>query len=325
MDFFDVFTAVFSLLIMAIPGIILARLKILPDSTENGFSTFVLYIGQSFLVFMAFQKPVEFNDQLLLNMFFVALLAFVMHFLMFFIYKLCIRGKKEAGKKKIVRYAGIFSNCGFMGLPFLEILFPSSPEIMIYGAMVITVFNVLNWTLGVYMITGSGKDISVKKVVLNPVIISVMLGIVSFFIFNGPIISVFTEGTKAFTFASGIEKTFTYLSGTVTPLSMFVIGLKLGKMNFKSIFNDFFVYLASFNKLILMSLIAILLVAFLPLDIKVKYVVFFLLSMPSATSSVLFAVKFNGDSDFASKCVLLSTVMSIVSLPLMFMLANLLF
>ena len=63
-------------------------------------------------------------------------------------------------------------------------------------------------------------------------------------------------------------------------------------------------------------------VAFLPVSPAVKYAVFLLLSMPSATSTALFALVFGGDADFSSVCVLLSTLLSVISLPLMFLLIN---
>ncbi|MBQ6727678.1 MAG: hypothetical protein IJQ87_01940, partial [Clostridia bacterium] len=75
----------------------------------------------------------------------------------------------------------------------------------------------------------------------------------------------------------------------------------------------------AFFKLIIMSLISILVVAFLPVDTTVKYTVFFLLSMPSATSTAMFAVKFGKDGDFASVCVLLSTVLSVITIPLLYL------
>ena len=68
-----------------------------------------------------------------------------------------------------------------------------------------------------------------------------------------------------------------------------------------------------------MPLVAILTVAFLPIDTTVQYAVFFLLAMPAATSTAMFAVKFGGDGDFASVAVLLSTILSVITIPLMFL------
>jgi predicted permease len=63
-----------------------------------------------------------------------------------------------------------------------------------------------------------------------------------------------------------------------------------------------------------------LIVGFLPVSETIKYAVFFALSMPSATGTVMFAVRFGGDADSASVMVLLSTILSIITIPLMFLL-----
>ena len=76
-------------------------------------------------------------------------------------------------------------------------------------------------------------------------------------------------------------------------------------------------------KLVVMSLFTMLIVAFLPIDLTVKNVVFFTLSMPSATMAVLFAVKFDGDAESATANVLLSTMLSVVTVPLVYMLYSL--
>ena len=105
----------------------------------------------------------------------------------------------------------------------------------------------------------------------------------------------------------------------VTPLSMMVIGVKLANVKLTRLFTDKWAYVSSFFKLVVMSLVAMLCVAFLPIDTAVKYAVFFCLSMPSATGTVLFAVRFGGDGDSASIFVLLSTILSILTIPLMFL------
>jgi predicted permease len=63
-------------------------------------------------------------------------------------------------------------------------------------------------------------------------------------------------------------------------------------------------------------------VAFLPVDNMVKIAMFFLLSMPCATSTAMYAIRFNGEGDCASVFVLLTTILSILTIPIMFLLFN---
>ena len=115
-------------------------------------------------------------------------------------------------------------------------------------------------------------------------------------------------------------KSVDMLANTVTPLSMFVIGMRLADVKFKQLFLDAWAYVVVFIKLVVTGLITIAITALLPMDTTVKYTLFFLLSMPTATGCALLSVIYDGDSDFASVCVLLATVLSIVTIPLLYLL-----
>lgn len=327
MSVLTVFATVLSLLLMAVPGFLLQKFKLLPEKAETVLSNLVLYGLQPFLLFMSFQnKAILYSTDIVVNMLIVFGLILAVHIIMYAVGLVAVRGKDYLAKKRCVRYATVFSNCGFMGLPFLQMLFSGANggEIMVYVASSLIVFNVLNWTLGVYIMTGNFKEISFKKVILNPVIIALLLGIVSFFACGGPLINVIPEGFgKEIT--QKVLDSFSFLGNAVTPLSMIVIGVKLAKIEFKKLFVEKWAYVTCFLKLIIAPLIAILLVVFLPVGNLVKYAVFFLMSMPSATSTVLFAVRFNGDTDFSSVAVSLSTVLSILTIPLMYLVINGLF
>ena len=68
-----------------------------------------------------------------------------------------------------------------------------------------------------------------------------------------------------------------------------------------------------------MSFVTMFLVAYLPIATTIKYTIFFLLSMPSATSGAMMAVQYGKDGDFASIGVVLSTICSIATLPLLYL------
>ena len=323
--FIDVLITVIFLLALAIPGYIFAKLKMLPEKAAETISTIVLYCCQSVLVITSFQKK-AFDPEIGLNMLYVMLLAVAVHLIMFTVLKFVFIKKSADAKIRVLKFASVFSNCGFMGFPFLQSLFNENAEllaeIMIYGAVIIAVFNLLTWTFGVYIMTGDKKQVSVKKIALNPVIISLVIGFVLFVALPRPIVDMASLDKNGNTLDSILEKfmqSMNYLAEMVTPCSMIVVGIRLANVNVKSLFMDKWAYVSAFFKLIIMSLISILVVAFLPVDTTVRYTVFFLLSMPSATSTAMFAVKFGKDGDFASVCVLLSTVLSVITIPLLYL------
>ncbi len=319
-DFLSVFISVISLIIMAVPGFLLQKFKILPEKAGEAFSALVLYGCQPLLVFMSFQK--NYSSDVAVNILIVAGLAIVVHLIFFALAFLFIRNKDNSEKKKIVRYAMCFSNCGYMGLPLLTMIFGGSSygeDVIIYAAMVIAIFNIFNWTVGVYIITQDKKNISLKKIIFNPTLIAVVLGLLYFFIVKQPLSSLGAENSVLDSFLTKLSVSFNAVGDMVTPLSLTVIGMRLANIKLKQLFLDKWSYFVCLLKLVLASIITMLVVSFLPCSVVVKYTLFFLMSMPSATSTTLFAVKFNSDGDSASVFVLLTTVLSIVTIPLMYL------
>ena len=323
-SFFDVFITVLFLLLLTIPGFILAKAKMLPQSASEVLSVIVLYGCQPILVFTSFQGC-SFNTEIAINMLIVAGLALLAHLLMFAIGKLVFIKWEKDDKVKTVKYLSAFSNCAFMGLPFLQSLFTDpalQSELVIYCAVVLAVFNVLTWTFGVYIMTGDKNQISVKKVLLNPVIIAVAISLVVFFVLQKPLVEFAAEGTAAYTVLQKLMGSLNYISNIVTPLSMFVIGIRLSNIRVSQLLTDKWAYIATGMKLVVMSFLTIFLVAFLPIAATIKYTIFFLLAMPSAASGAMMAVKFGKNGDFASVCVVLSTICSIITLPLLYLFMN---
>ncbi len=318
--FYDVLITVIFLLALALPGFILAKLKMLPEKASEAISVIVLYCCQSVLVITSFQKR-AYDPQIGLNMLYVALIAVAVHLVMFAILKLVFIKKSNDEKVRVVKFASVFSNCGFMGFPFLQSLFTGElqAEVMIYGAVIIGVFNLLTWTLGVYVMTGDRKQVSPKKILLNPVIISLVIGFLLFVIIKKPLVELPTEGSFMSSVVNKFMQSMNFLADMVTPCSMIVIGIRLANVDAKQLFLDKWAYASAFFKLIIMSFVSILAVVFLPVAATTKYTIFFLLSMPSATSTAMFAVKFGKDGDFASISVLLSTVLSVITIPLLYL------
>lgn len=306
-----------------VPGFILGKFKFLPEKATDVCSKIVLYVCQAALMISCFQKN-EFSPRIGWNMLITAGVTLVIHIIMAVLVFLVFRGEDRA-KLKIMRFASIFSNCGFMGIPFLQMLFSGTSyveEMVIYAAVVNAVFNSLTWTLGAVIMTGDKKQISLKKLATNPTIIAIVTGVILFFAVGKPLINVFPDGSVADMFTTKIMGAIDMLSDMVTPLSMLVIGLRLATVSFKELFLSGKACLVSLIKLVVVPIVITVCVLFLPIAEEVKYSIFLLLSMPCASSTVLFAVKFNEDSDFASLIVLQSTLFSIVAIPLMFLAFN---
>lgn len=323
-SFLDVLITVIFLLLLAVPGFIFAKTKMFPKTASETLSVIVLYGCQPILIFTSFQGC-AFSFDIAVNMLLVAGIAVAAHLIMFLLVKVLFAKWQDDDKVKLVKYLSVFSNCGFMGLPFLQSLFTNSAlqaELVVYCAVVLAVFNILNWTFGVYIITKDKTQITTKKVLLNPVILAVIVSLALFLALQKPLVDFTTAGTVGYKLVTKLMSSLQFLSNMVTPLSMFVIGIRLANIEWKQLLTDKWAYIATSVKLVAMSLLTMFLVAFLPIDSTIKYTVFFLLSMPCATSGAMMAVQFGKDSDFASIGVVLSTICSVVTLPLMYLFMN---
>jgi predicted permease len=116
-----------------------------------------------------------------------------------------------------------------------------------------------------------------------------------------------------------------FISNMITPLSMFMIGIKLANVDFKHLIGNGYCVISSGIKLLLMPLLTVICVAFLPISLAVKYTLFFLLAMPCASSGAMMAVKYQRDGEFASALVLISTVLCSITIPLIYLVAKCLF
>ncbi len=320
-NFTNVVFTVLSLIILAVPGFILVKTKMLGEKSAETLSNIVLYVCQPALVFVGFQGK-EYSAEMGVNMLIVAGLALCMHLLMTAIMFICVRDKDNSAKIKCLRFACIFGNCGFMGFPMIQSLFSGTPvlgEAIVYCAVVVAVFNILSWTLGVYILTKDVKNISVKKILLNPTIIAVVVGFLVYLIAKVPLVDLVAQGSTGDVVIEKMMSSVDLLAETVTPMAMMVIGMKLAKANFRQIFLDKYAYICTFFKLFISSVVAMLLVTFLPISQTIKYVIFFLFSVPSATSTALFAVRFNSDADSASVMVLMTSILSMVTIPIMYL------
>ena len=173
----------------------------------------------------------------------------------------------------------------------------------------------LLYTVGAYLISGDKSKISFKKALVNPVIISFFIGV----ILNLTRVTALIP--EVATFSDGIK-------GIVTPISMMILGIKLANVPIKSLFNSLSVYYVSFIKLIVMPIISVavgvLLIKVLSLNIDAIYAFFIAFAVPTASLATTFADQFDGDTNASVSCTLGSTILSVITIPVLFYLLNLL-
>lgn len=216
--------------------------------------------------------------------------------------------KEVPERKKVLRFAAIYSNAGFMGLPLIQAIVGGKG--VIYGSFFIVVFNVICWTHGYHMM--SGGKLKLKAAVLNPGIIGLLFGLPIYF-FKLHLPTLITEPVG-------------FLAGLNTPLSMIVIGSYVAQVDLRSFVSDLSVYKMAFLRLVaapglyLLALMALR--PFLQINPELFVSSVIQAAAPVAANTVLFAVEYGCDSQLASKTVAVSTVLSIITIPLFTILAQ---
>jgi predicted permease len=188
---------------------------------------------------------------------------------------------------------------GFMGYPVARALYGEIG--VFYTSIVNLVFSTMVWTYGILLYNSKGKFN--YKSLTNIGTISSLLGIMLFLLqisIPGPVLSALDLTGKM-----------------TTPLSMLLIGALIANVNIKELFSDWKVYWTSFIKLLVIPIVTALLLKLLNYNTMVISICTIMAAMPSAATNAIFAKEFDVNPTFASIGVFITTLLCIVTLPLM--------
>lgn len=303
------------LFIMMLPGVVMKKCGLCSADFGKGLSNLVLYIAQPALIVFAY---LDFEGEgIWLNSLIVFLLSVLAHVIFAVCALLLFRGAPEA-RQKMLRFATIFSNAAFMGIPLISAIL--GDEATIYASIYNVTFNIFLWTLGVYLCAQREKEdgtkrslseiIPLKKLIFHPVMIASFLGIAFLAI-----------GINSYV-PDIIMSSFSMLKGLVAPLSMVVLGLRISDIHAREHIKDknMYIFLALRHfllpALVIFSIWGLKAIG-LPISEIAEIVVVILAATPAATSSTMFAEKFDCDAAYVSALVTVSTLLSVASMPLM--------
>ena len=304
------FIAVAVLLVTAVPGYVMLKKRMLSEDCISGFSKVLLFVCQPCLAVYTFQG-LEFSFEVLKNIGIFALLSILVMLIMLSCAYLVLRKKCKDPVYRIMTIATSFANCAFFGIPVIEALMPDrAAGMIIYTTVFAVVMNVSGWTLGSAIISQNPKHMSVKKIFLNPAMIGTLVAL-AIFCFEIPI-------------QSDLNNMITILGKMCSPLSMIIMGMRLSTMKLLPMFTDLRIYLTVAVKQIVMPALAFLMVLFLPLPYEMKAAFFIVCACPAASIVLNFAEIVGEGQKEAANTVLLSTMLSIVTMPPMMMLLKLL-
>lgn len=285
------------LFILIATGTICRKVGFLDKNSVKHLTNIVLYIVTPCVIINSFDR--SYDKHLARNLLVCVIVAFATYVLSILIASLCF-GKNE-GHERVYRFATVFSNCGFMSLPLQQAIVGDIG--VFYGAAFIAVFNIMVWTWGVMLMSGDKNSFNLKKLLINPGIIGVTLGLLVFFLgINIPQI---------------IKMPIQYMAALNTPVPMLIIGYYIGALKPKDLVTDKKQYLMFFLRLIAIPAAVLAVMYFAGIRGDILTVCIIAVCAPAAANTTMFAAKYDADAEVSARLVSMSTLLSVITMPLM--------
>ena len=301
--FINVFTQVVILFILILLGVALTKAKILTEKGVSSMTDMVLILVTPCVIIKSFIR--EFDKSVLKNLLISFLIAFLAHIGFIILSHLIIHSKEKA-TERVLRFGAIFSNCGYMSIPLQQAILGDIG--VFYAASYVAIFNLFIWSYGIITMSGDKKYLTPKKMILNPGIIGLVIGLVVF-LFSIPLPKLISEPIN-------------YVASLNTPLPMIIIGYHLTKSNLLYGLRSFKCILAMGLKLIVFPALAMGVIYLCGIrgDMLVSSVIS--CSAPTAAITTMFAAKFAANTSLSVNMVSLSTVLSLITMPCLVTLAQ---
>lgn len=281
-------------------GVLLCKKNIITEKGSSELGKMLLYLIMPVAIIRSFAQSYSFELFIGLVVSFIAA-ACVLLASMFLAKVFFHNGKYEE------EFGAAFSNAGFIGIPLVKAVIGN--EAVFYVASFIAILNILQWTYGIYIITENREEYSVKKLVKNPIVISLFVGIILFFL---PI-----EIPKE------IYSIFDTISNMNAPVAMIVVGSYMTKIHIKEMFISKKAYQCSGVRLIVIPIVTILILLVIPVQYTmIKTAILIVSAAPVGSNVAILANLYRGDYLQSVKDICLSTMLSIVTLPCIVMIST---
>ena len=309
MDFSLVITQVIILFFIMFLGYTLRSKQIITEEGIKNFSSLIFYVTMPAMIIASLGNTASTKLTDLYDIALATLIAYVILIGTAPVLTKLVRA--PLGSRGLYKFMVIFGNVGFIGFPMTIALL--GDEALFMAAIFNIPFNLLLYTLGVYLIlSDQSKDHKIQwsiKQFMNPGIIATVIGIISFL-----------TGLKLPNVVLNISDV---LGSITTPLAMIVVGASLFGVKVRTIFKNYRIFALSLIRMILFPLGIGFILSSIGLTGFSLWVPIVLSGMPIGTNTVIMARQYDGNTLEASEAVFLSTLMMVVTIPILIMIVGL--
>lgn len=286
------------MLVMMSIGMILYKIKAVDEAGIAQLSNIALYVATPCVVMRSL--AIDFNaEQLNIGL---LVMAFNMAI---FLASVVIATFGCGRADRVGTFAVVFSNSGFVGIPLIQGIL--GDEYVFYVTMTMVIGTVTFWTYGTYLMSGDKNEVSLKKIVTNPNLIAVVVGMI---LFVAPIELPYV----ALQVLNG-------MANMNTGLGMIILGATLGASNIGLMISDTRLYKAILLRLVVVPLVCIPTLMFMPASFEVRMVLMIIAAAPAASATSMLALKYGADYSYGTGLAIGSTICSMLSMPLVLALA----
>ncbi|AKL95159.1 permease [Clostridium aceticum] len=294
--------SVISLFIIILVGVYGSKKKIITAETNKKLVDILIQIALPFMIVSSFiytyDPTIKSN---VIKTFYYCILAYILMILISHLLLLPVK----SDRKIILHFANVFVNTGYVGFPILNSIYGA--EGVIYGSIFNMFFVILVWTYGLILFKGNfdKKELKeeLKKILLNPSIIAVCVGIM-IMIFDIQLPGALISSVEAI--------------GNITgPLSMIIIGVILADVKIKKYLRDWTIYYGVATKLIIIPAIIYLISLLIGDSSKAINTVVIMSAMPASAMTSILAESFDKKKEYAAVVVSVTTLLSLITVTIL--------
>lgn len=293
-------------LMMAV-GYLCYKKQILTEEVSKKVSAIVVNVANPCMILSSAQTDQQMRGKELLQTLAIVALMYVFLLVVAQLLPKILRIRKES--RGAYAAMTVFTNIGFMGFPVLAAMYGNGA--LLYGAVFQIPFNILIYTYGVAVLTrkpdACGKAeldrIEILKKIFNIGVIACIAAMLIYFL-RIPI-------------PSFLQAFITNLGNLTAPLSMMIIGASLAQMPLKELFLDKKLLLFSMVKLLILPAVWMLMVNRVAEQEILRGVCLVMMATPAGSMTAMLAQQYGGDYETASRGVALTTVLSVITMPVL--------
>ena len=293
----DVLQLQLILFLLMLAGLVLTRRGVITPAGRKCLTDLLIDLILTCNIICSFR--IELDGDILRATALVLLIAFGIQLACWALGKLLYRFAAEP-RRKVLQYATMCSNAGFMGNPIIEGIYGAQG--LLYASVYLIPLRFFMWSAGLSCFTHATAKETLKKLALHPCILAVWIGF-ALMLTQAPL-------------PGAVERTLSYLSGCTLPVSIVIIGSILAGVRPGRVFHPLTLYFCAV-RLIGIPLLTLLVCRLVQVDALVTGVCVVLAGMPAGSTTAILAEKYGGDAEYASACVLVSTLLSLLTIPLL--------